>query len=646
MTTATQKYVCGIDLGTTYSCVGVFQNDRVEIVSNDQGNRTTPSWVSFGKERLVGEAAKNQASLNPENTIFDAKRFIGHLYNDPTVAKDAKHLSCDIIEKHGKPFFKVNYQDEEKEFSPEQISAMVLTKMKETAEAYVGETINDCVITVPAYFNDACRQATKDAGLIAGFNVLRIINEPTAAAIAYGLDKMKDGKERNILVFDCGGGTHDVSLLNLSDGVFEVKATAGDTHLGGEDLDMLLVEHCIQDFNKKNKVDISKEKRAKRRLHTACERAKRTLSSATTASIELDSLFQGIDYMTTITRARFEDLGADFFRKTMAPVTQVLQDAKMSKSQVDEVVLVGGSTRIPKIQSLLKDFFGKEPSTGINPDECVAYGATIQAAVLAGIESEVTKDILLLDCTPLSLGIETAGEVMTKLIDRGTTIPTKKTQTFSTFSDNQPSCTIKVLEGERHRSADNHLLGSFQLDNIPPAPRGTPKIHVTYDICANGILTVSAKVDGVEGGEKTLTVTNNSNRLTKEDIERMVAEGEKYKEEDERLRENLNAKNQYEQMLFENKSRLAGNDTDTVKEFMKYVDSELEWLHHHAEATKEEIHERQSVFNKKLEEAMPATEPGTGPPPEDMEGTPFTAEDLKSQMGVDIENKVDIEEVD
>jgi L1 cell adhesion molecule like protein len=409
---------------------------------------------------------------------------------------------------------------------------------------------------------------------------------------------------------------------------------------------MLLVEHCIQDFNKKNKVDISKEKRAKRRLHTACERAKRTLSSATTASIELDSLFQGIDYMTTITRARFEDLGADFFRKTMAPVTQVLQDAKMSKGQIDEVVLVGGSTRIPKIQSLLKDFFGKEPSTGINPDECVAYGATIQAAVLAGIESEVTKDILLLDCTPLSLGIETAGEVMTKLIDRGTTIPTKKTQTFSTFSDNQPSCTIKVLEGERHRSADNHLLGSFQLENIPPAPRGTPKIHVTYDICANGILTVSAKVDGVEGGEKTLTVTNNTNRLSKEDIDRMVEEGEKYKEEDERLRENLNAKNQYEQMLFENKSRLAGNDTDTVKEFMKYMEEELEWLHHHAEATKEEIQERQSVFNKKLEEAMPATEPGTGPPPEDMEGTPFTAEDLKSHMGVDIENKVDIEEVD
>jgi L1 cell adhesion molecule like protein len=637
MTTTTQKYVCGIDLGTTYSCVGVFQNDRVEIVSNDQGNRTTPSWVSFGKERLVGEAAKNQAALNPENTIFDAKRFIGHLYGDPTVAKDANHLSCKVIEKHGKPFFKVDYKDEEKEFSPEQISAMVLGKMKETAEAYVGEAITDCVITVPAYFNDSCRQATKDAGLIAGFNVLRIINEPTAAAIAYGLDKMKDGKERNILVFDCGGGTHDVSLLNLSDGVFEVKATAGDTHLGGEDLDMLLVEYCTQDFNKKNKVDISKEKRAKRRLHTACERAKRTLSSATTASIELDSLYQGIDYMTTITRARFEDLGADFFRKTMAPVTQVLQDAKMSKGQIDEVVLVGGSTRIPKIQSMLRDFFGKEPSTGINPDECVAYGATIQAAVLAGIESEVTKDILLLDCTPLSLGIETAGEIMTKLLDRGTTIPAKKTQTFSTYSDNQPSCTIKVLEGERHRSADNHVLGSFQLDNIPPAPRGVPKIHVTYDICANGILTVSAKVDNVEGGEKTLTITNNTNRLSKEEIEKMVSDAEKYKEEDDMLRENLLAKNQYEQMLFENKSRLATNTSDDAKEFTKFIDEELEWLQHHSLASKEEIAERQAQFNVKLQEMLPATDPGTGPPEGGVEGTPFTAEDLKEKTGIDIE---------
>ena len=417
----------------------------------------------------------------------------------------------------------------------------------------------------------------------------------------------------------------------------------------GEDLDMLLVEHCIQDFKKKNKVDISEEKRAKRRLHTACERAKRTLSAATTASIELDSLYQGIDYTTTITRARFEDLASDFFRKTMAPVAQVLQDAKMSKGQIDEVVLVGGSTRIPKIQALLKDFFGKEPNTGINPDECVAYGATIQAAVLAGIESETTKDILLLDCTPLSLGIETAGEVMTTLIPRGTTIPAKKTQTFSTYADNQPSATIKVLEGERHRSSDNHLLGSFMLENLPPAPRGAPKIQVTYDICANGILTVSAKVDNVEGGEKSLTITNDADRLSKEDIERMVQEAEKYKEEDDRLRENQNAKNQYEQMLFENKSRLAAVDNDESKAFIEYLDKELEWLHHNLAATKEEIGERQSEFMKKLEEMLPATNPGKSPTDADMpppEGKAFTKEDL-DKMGIKVgEEEVKIEEVD
>lgn len=623
------KHVCGIDLGTTYSCVGVFENDRVEIVSNDQGNRTTPSWVSFGKERLVGEAAKNQVSMNPENTIFDAKRFIGRDYNDSNVAKDTKHLSCKVVNQNNKPCFEVQHQGETKVFAPEEISAMVLGKMKEIAEAFVGEEIRDCVITVPAYFNDACRQATKDAGVIAKLNVLRIINEPTAAAIAYGLDKMKDGKERNILVFDFGGGTHDVSLLNLSDGIFEVKATAGDVHLGGEDLDIILVDYCMKEFKRKHKIDLTNEQRAKRRLHSACERAKRTLSSATTATIEIDSLYQGIDYTTVLTRAKFEDLAADIFRKTMAPVTQVLKDAKMSKDQVDEIVLVGGSTRIPKVQSLLKEFFGKDPHTGINPDECVAYGATIQAAVLAGIESEKTSDILLLDCTPLSLGIETAGEVTTVLIPRGTTVPTKKTQTFSTYSDNQPAATIKILEGERYKSSDNNVLGSFQLDNIPPAPRGIPKISVTYDISADGILNVSAEVENVPGGKKTLTITNDKNRLSKEDIERMIHEADKYKKEDDEMRDNAEARQMYEQVLYQNKSRIPTDQGDKVKEVTDFIEQELEWVQVHSQATKEEVQERQTRFMEKMNELMPP------PPATDPETTASTTE-----------NDVKIEEVD